>query len=122
MRLNKLLWHVDLFCMKEFVIMTGLSYHPPSEPLFKVTPLKKLKENKTSKSVKTEKKDIVNQLTNTKINNGKEKINNESELLTIVGPSYKVNNLFVDLKNKKGFEKAQKAIVLSLICVFHFMG
>ena len=122
MRLNKLLWHVDLFCMKEFVIMTGLSCHPPSEPLFKVTPLKTLRENKTSKLVKTEKKDIVDQLTTTKINKGKEKVNNESELLTIVGPSFKVNDLLVDLKNKKGFEETQKAIVLSLICVFHFMG
>ena len=43
-------------CMKKFVIVTGLRCHPPSEPLLKVTPLKKLRENKTSKSIKDWKK------------------------------------------------------------------
>ncbi|KAG5586807.1 hypothetical protein H5410_047241 [Solanum commersonii] len=38
--------------MKEYSIVTELRCHPPSESLLKVTPLKKPRENKASKSIK----------------------------------------------------------------------
>jgi len=91
--------------MKEYSIVTGLRCHPPSESLLKVTPLKKPRENKASKSIKVGKKDKSTTKTAIKTNKNKEKINNENELLTIVGPSYKVNDLLADLKNNKVLKK-----------------
>ncbi|KAG5601872.1 hypothetical protein H5410_033242 [Solanum commersonii] len=98
------------FGMKEFAIVTGLRCHPPSEPLPKVARLRKPREKKISKSVKVGKKD--KKLVNTKTNKGKEKLNNENELLPIIGPSYKAKDLIEDLQSKKILKKHKERLCL----------
>ncbi|KAH0658941.1 hypothetical protein KY285_027490 [Solanum tuberosum] len=99
--------------MKEFAIVTGLRCHPPSEPLPKVARLRKSKEKKIFKSVKVGKKGKKSVKTiNTKINKGKEKLNNENELLAIIGPSYKAKDLIEDLQSKKVLKKHKERLCL----------
>ncbi|KAH0730698.1 hypothetical protein KY285_001610 [Solanum tuberosum] len=101
------------FDMKEFAIVTGLRCHPPSEPLPKVARLRKPREKKISKSVKVAKKGKKPVKTvNTKINKGKEKLNNENELLAIIGPSYKAKDLIEDLQSKKVLKKHKERLCL----------
>ncbi|KAG5596069.1 hypothetical protein H5410_037301 [Solanum commersonii] len=101
------------FGMKEFAIVTGLRCHPPSEPLPKVARLRKPREKKISKSVKVGKKGKKPVKTvNTKINKGKEKLNNENELLAIIGPSYKAKDLIEDLQSKKVLKKHKERLWL----------
>ncbi|KAH0699093.1 hypothetical protein KY284_013308 [Solanum tuberosum] len=101
------------FGMKEFVIVTGLRCHPPSEPLPKVARLRKSREKKISKSVKVGKKGKKSVKTiNTKTNKGKEKLNNENELLAIIGPSYKAKDLIEDLQSKKVLKKHKERLCL----------
>ncbi|KAG5587452.1 hypothetical protein H5410_047886 [Solanum commersonii] len=98
------------FGMKEFAIVTGLRCHPPSEPLPKVARLRKSREKKISKSVKVGKKG--KKPVNTKTNKGKEKLNNENELLAIIGPSYKAKDLIEDLQSKKVLKKHKERLCL----------
>ncbi|KAH0659331.1 hypothetical protein KY289_028079 [Solanum tuberosum] len=101
------------FGMKEFAIVTGLRCHPPSEPLPKVACLRKPREKKISKSVKVSKKGKKPVKTvNTKTNKGKEKLNNENELLAIIGPSYKAKDLIEDLQSKKVLKKHKERLCL----------
>ncbi|WMV53225.1 hypothetical protein MTR67_046610 [Solanum verrucosum] len=101
------------FGMKEFAIVTGLRCHPPSEPLPKVARLRKPREKKISKSVKVGKKGKKPVKTvNTKTNKGKEKLNNENELLAIIGPSYKAKDLIEDLQSKKVLKKHKERLCL----------
>ncbi|KAH0659568.1 hypothetical protein KY289_028316 [Solanum tuberosum] len=101
------------FGIKEFAIVTGLRCHPPSEPLPKVARLRKPREKKISKSVKVGKKGKKPVKTvNTKTNKGKEKPNNENELLAIIGPSYKAKDLIEDLQSKKVLKKHKKRLCL----------
>uniref|UniRef100_M1CCK5 DUF1985 domain-containing protein n=1 Tax=Solanum tuberosum TaxID=4113 RepID=M1CCK5_SOLTU len=101
------------FGMKEFAIVTGLRCHPPSEPLPKVARLRKPREKKISKSVKVGKKGNRSVKTiNTKTNKGKEKLNNENELLAIIGPSYKAKDLIEDLQSKKVLKKHKERMCL----------
>ncbi|KAG5591305.1 hypothetical protein H5410_041819 [Solanum commersonii] len=102
------------FGMKEFAIVTRLRCHPPSEPLPKVARLRKSREKKISKSVKVGKKGKKPVKTvNTKTNKGKEKLNNENELLAIIGPSYKAKDLIEDLQSKKVLKKHRDLFVLA---------
>ncbi|KAH0761255.1 hypothetical protein KY290_017328 [Solanum tuberosum] len=101
------------FGMKEFAIVTGLRCHPPSEPLPKVARSRKPREKKISKSVKVGKKGKRPVKTvNTKTNKGKEKLNNENELLAIIGPSYKAKDLIEDLQSKKKLKKHKERLCL----------
>lgn len=75
--------------MKEYSIVTELRCHPPSEHLFKVTPLLKQRENKATKYIKVGKEYKSSIKTTIKTNKNKEKMKNDNELLTIVGPRYK---------------------------------
>ncbi|KAH0689196.1 hypothetical protein KY289_016554 [Solanum tuberosum] len=101
------------FGMKEFAIVTGLRCHPPSEPLPKVARSRKPREKKISKSVKIGKKGKRPVKTvNTKTNKGKEKLNNENELLAIIGPSYKAKDLIEDLQSKKKLKKHKERLCL----------
>ncbi|KAH0731586.1 hypothetical protein KY289_002774 [Solanum tuberosum] len=101
------------FGMKEFAIVTGLRCHPPSEPLPKVARLRRPREKKISKSVKVGKKGKKSVKTvNTKTNKGKEKLNNENELLAIIGPSYKAKDLIEDLQSKKVLKKHKERLCL----------
>ncbi|KAH0737467.1 hypothetical protein KY290_036172 [Solanum tuberosum] len=49
---------------------------------------------------------------NTKTNKGKEKLNNENELLAIIGPSYKTKDLIEDLQSKKVLKKHKERLCL----------
>lgn len=101
------------FGMKEFSIVTGLRCHSPSEPLPKVARLRKPREKKISKSVKVGKKGKKPAKTvNTKTNKGKEKLNNENELLAIIGPSYKAKDLIENLHSKKILKKHKERLCL----------
>lgn len=69
------------FGIKDFFIVTELKCHPTSEPSSTVTPLKKSKKDKTSKSPKTSKKvqtpaPKASNKTTTKTNTSKDKITN----------------------------------------------
>ncbi|KAH0712709.1 hypothetical protein KY289_008668 [Solanum tuberosum] len=98
------------FGMKEFAIVTGLRCHPPSKPLPKVARLRKPREKKIFKSVKVGKKG--KKPVNTKTNKGKEKLDNENELLAIIGPSYKAKDLIEDLQSKKVLKKHKERLCL----------
>ncbi|KAH0670091.1 hypothetical protein KY289_024584 [Solanum tuberosum] len=101
------------FGMKEFSIVTGLRCHPPFEPLPKVARLRKPREKKISKLVKVGKKGKKPVKTvNTKTNKGKEKLNNENELLAIIGPSYKAKDLIKDFQSKKVLKRHKERLCL----------
>ncbi|KAH0773958.1 hypothetical protein KY290_011095 [Solanum tuberosum] len=101
------------FGMKEFAIVTGLRCHPPSKPLTKVARLRKPREKKISKFIKVGKKGKKPvKIINTKTNKGKEKLNNENELLAIIGPSYKAKDLIEDLQSKKVLKKHKERLCL----------
>ncbi|KAH0673934.1 hypothetical protein KY290_026183 [Solanum tuberosum] len=78
-----------------------------------VARLRKPREKKISKSLKVGKKGKKPVKTvNTKTNKGKEKLNNENELLAIIGPSYKAKDLIEDLQSKKVLKKHKERLCL----------